>query len=55
MRKINITILVVAIVPTGDSLPFGECNEVFPNAACVVPLIDRLMHHSEVIAIRGDS
>ena len=35
--------------------PFGEWNEVFPNAACVVSLIDRLVHHSEVIAIEGDS
>ena len=35
--------------------PFGEWNEVFPNAACVVSLIDRLVHHSQVIAIEGDS
>ncbi|HIL20162.1 MAG TPA: AAA family ATPase [Candidatus Thioglobus sp.] len=35
--------------------PFGEWNEVFPNAACVVSLIDRLVHHSEVLAIEGDS
>jgi len=35
--------------------PFGEWSEVFPNAACVVSLIDRLVHHSEVIAIEGDS
>jgi len=34
---------------------FSEWNEVFPNAACVVSLIDRLVHHSEVIAIEGDS
>ena len=34
---------------------FGEWNEVFPNAACVVSLIDRLVHHSEVIAIEGES
>ena len=32
---------------------FGEWNEVFPNAACVVSLIDRLVHHSEIIAIEG--
>ena len=30
-------------------------NDVFPNAACVVSLIDRLVHHSEVIAIEGKS
>ena len=35
--------------------PFGEWNEIFPNAACVVSLIDRLVHHSQVIAIEGDS
>jgi DNA replication protein DnaC len=35
--------------------PFGEWNEVFPNAACVVSLIDRLVHHSEIIAIEGES
>ena len=35
--------------------PFSEWNDVFPNAACVVSLIDRLVHHSEVIAIEGDS
>jgi DNA replication protein DnaC len=35
--------------------PFSEWNEVFPNAACVVSLIDRLVHHSEVSAIEGDS
>lgn len=35
--------------------PFSEWNEVFPNAACVVSLIDRLVHHSEIIAIEGES
>ncbi|NRA62326.1 MAG: ATP-binding protein [Psychrobium sp.] len=35
--------------------PFGEWNEVFPNAACVISLIDRLVHHSEIIAIAGES
>ena len=30
-------------------------REVFPNAACVVSLIDRLVHHSQIIAIEGDS
>jgi DNA replication protein DnaC len=35
--------------------PFSEWNEVFPNAACVASLIDRLVHHSEVLAIEGDS
>ena len=35
--------------------PFSEWNEVFPNAACVVSLVDRLVHHSEIIAIEGKS
>jgi DNA replication protein DnaC len=35
--------------------PFGEWNEVFPNAACVVSLVDRLVHHAEIIPIEGES
>lgn len=35
--------------------PFGEWNEVFPNATCVVTLVDRLVHHAEVLSIAGDS
>jgi DNA replication protein DnaC len=35
--------------------PFKEWNEVFPNAACVVSLVDRLVHNAEIIAIEGDS
>ena len=35
--------------------PFAEWQDVFPNAACVVSLIDRLVHRSEVIAIEGKS
>ena len=35
--------------------PFAEWGEVFPNATCVVTLVDRLVHHAEVIAIVGDS
>lgn len=35
--------------------PFAEWSEVFPHAACVVTLIDRLVHRAEVIEIHGDS
>lgn len=35
--------------------PFSEWNEVFPNAACVVTLIDRLVHHAELVQIEADS
>ena len=35
--------------------PFAEWGEVFPNAACVVSLVDRLVHHAEIITIQGES
>jgi hypothetical protein len=28
---------------------------VFPNAACVLSLIDRLVHRCEIVAIEGES
>ena len=34
---------------------FADWGEVFPNAACVVSMIDRLMHRAEVVRIDGDS
>jgi DNA replication protein DnaC len=35
--------------------PFKEWNEVFPNAACIITLLDRLLHHADVTRIEGDS
>lgn len=35
--------------------PFSEWGEVFPGAACVVSLIDRLVHHAEIISFEGES
>ena len=35
--------------------PFAEWREVFPAAACVVSLVDRLIHNAEIVAIEGDS
>lgn len=35
--------------------PFADWAEVFPNAACVVSLIDRLVHKAEIIPINGES
>lgn len=35
--------------------PFAEWSEVFPNAACVVTLIDRLIHRCELIDIQARS
>lgn len=35
--------------------PFSEWGEVFPGAACVVSLIDRLVHHAEIVNLEADS
>jgi DNA replication protein DnaC len=35
--------------------PFAEWNEVFPNSSSVTALVDRLMHHAEIVKIDGDS
>ena len=35
--------------------PFSEWDQVFPNAACVVSLVDRLIHRSEILSIEGES
>lgn len=35
--------------------PFKQWNEVFPNAACVVTLVDRLMHRAEMVDIDAES
>jgi DNA replication protein DnaC len=34
---------------------FSEWNQVFPNATCVVALVDRLVHRSEILSIDGES
>ena len=47
--QLHITILAAL------NKPFGEWNQVFPNAACVVTLVDRLVHRSEILSIEGDS
>lgn len=35
--------------------PFQEWGAVFPNAACVVTLVDRLVHKAEIVAIDAES
>ena len=35
--------------------PFSEWNQVFPHAACVVTLVDRLIHRAEVIEVDAES
>ena len=35
--------------------PFAEWNAVFEGSACVVSLVDRLVHRAEIVQIQGDS
>jgi DNA replication protein DnaC len=37
------------------NLPFSEWPTIFPNAATATALIDRLVHHAEIITIEGES
>jgi DNA replication protein DnaC len=37
------------------NLAFKDWNSIFPNATCIVTLIDRLTHHADVTLIDGDS
>ncbi len=37
------------------NLAFKEWGTVFPNAACVTALIDRLTHHAEILPLTGES
>lgn len=37
------------------NLAFKDWNAVFPNATCIVTLIDRLTHHADVTLIEADS
>jgi DNA replication protein DnaC len=41
------------IITTNKS--FSEWSQVFPNAACVVTLVDRLMHKAELLSLAGKS
>lgn len=34
---------------------FKQWNQVFPNAACIVTMLDRLVHHADITVIDGES
>lgn len=34
---------------------FTDWSEIFPNAACVVTMVDRLTHNAELVPIEGES
>lgn len=35
--------------------PFAEWIDIFPNASCVVSLVDRLVHRAEILTFEGES
>lgn len=37
------------------NLNFSEWPSIFPNATCTTALLDRIIHHSDIIAIEGQS
>lgn len=37
------------------NLAFSDWSKIFPNATCATALIDRIVHHAEIVAIDGDS
>ena len=37
------------------NLSFKEWPTIFPNAACTTALIDRIVHHADIIVLEGDS
>ena len=47
--KLSITI------SSAFNLPFSEWPTIFPNAACATALIDRVVHHSEITVLEGES
>lgn len=51
---INRRYLRKSIILTTNKV-FSEWNSVFPNAGCLVTLIDRIIHKSEILTIDGES
>jgi DNA replication protein DnaC len=43
-----------ASVIVTSNKPFGRC-EVFGDATVAAAMIDRLVHHAEVVSLKGDS
>jgi DNA replication protein DnaC len=37
------------------NFPSSACPTIFPHAGSAIVLIDRLVHHAEIITIEGDS
>ena len=37
------------------NLAFSDWPTIFPNAACATALIDRVIHHADVLTLEGES
>ncbi len=37
------------------NLAFGDWHTIFPNATCATALIERVVHHSDIVTIEGES
>ena len=37
------------------NLAFKDWNTIFPNAACATALVERVVHHADVVKIAGKS
>ena len=37
------------------NVPFRDWPQIFPGAACVVAMLDRLTHRAEILPIEGES
>ena len=48
-RYLNVPVLITT------NKPFSEWADVFSSAACVVTLVDRLIHRSEIVQLDGES
>ena len=48
-RYLNLPVLITT------NKPFSEWADVFSSAACVVTLVDRLIHRSEIVQLDGES
>jgi len=43
------------IVVVTSNKPFGRWGEVFGDATVAAAMIDRLVHHAEIVSMKGDS
>jgi len=37
------------------NLPFAEWHTIFPNATCASALVERIVHHADIVKIEGES